>query len=533
MRWKQWFVLAVLGAGGLAAAAPAGAQLAFITNRGDDTISVIDTATDTVVDTIAGGGLFGPEGIEVSHDGTKLYIGNNGVNGTGNTVSVIDVATRQEVALIDLGENSGPEGMALHPDGKTLWVSTGRVHVLPPDCIADTVVVIDTTTNAVQTVIDVGDHPWDVDIAPDGRKAYVFNAHDETISVVDTATFAITKTIMSGDGGCDFCKDWHQVPGLFSPDGSRLWITIMHDDQLQVLDTVTDEIIATLDVRDPECGERPTCKITKCEHPMGLAFTRDGSEVIWSHYFGDEISWVDPDTFLEVDRIATERGAHPKVLAMHPDGEKLYAVQHEADSVLVIDSASRTVLKEIPVGVLPISFDGDFIQPPSWVGGYFIGVAPSDVTCKNLTTGQTVSFAPDGRYFNCQKHGLTVSVGQRVQVAMGGFSDGVMEVSGRVYGMSTQNVICQNRTTGQTFRSGLLGATWWNCQDKGLNVDTGNNIRMTIGGSAKAPPPMAPFPPREVAKLDLPPGPDGVRVTCPYLDNQGVGGCDFCSSPRK
>jgi len=41
---------------------------------GDGTVSVIDTATNTVIDTINDGA--GPAGVAVSPDGTSLYVSN-------------------------------------------------------------------------------------------------------------------------------------------------------------------------------------------------------------------------------------------------------------------------------------------------------------------------------------------------------------------------------------------------------------------------------------------------------------------------
>jgi YVTN family beta-propeller protein len=55
---------------------------AYITNQGDNTVSVIDTATDTVTDTISVSSHPGvtviarPFGVAVTPDGSKVYIAN-------------------------------------------------------------------------------------------------------------------------------------------------------------------------------------------------------------------------------------------------------------------------------------------------------------------------------------------------------------------------------------------------------------------------------------------------------------------------
>ena len=72
------------------------AQNAYITNQNSNTVSVIDTATDTISATIPVG--LTPEGVAVSPDGRKVYVANVGVS----TVSVIDTATNTVSATIPL-----------------------------------------------------------------------------------------------------------------------------------------------------------------------------------------------------------------------------------------------------------------------------------------------------------------------------------------------------------------------------------------------------------------------------------------------
>ncbi|MFD4620355.1 YncE family protein, partial [Streptomyces sp. NPDC058475] len=71
----------------LAAATPAAAQdntFAYVTNDSSGTVSVIDTATNTVTATIPVGTA--PQGVALTPDGTRVYVTNSG----SDTVSVID-----------------------------------------------------------------------------------------------------------------------------------------------------------------------------------------------------------------------------------------------------------------------------------------------------------------------------------------------------------------------------------------------------------------------------------------------------------
>src|SRR5262245_7172177 len=73
-------LLGVLGSAAAAQAAP----FAYITNFNSASVSVIDTATNTVTATVAVGSH--PRGVAVTPDGSRVYI----TNRDSNTVSVID-----------------------------------------------------------------------------------------------------------------------------------------------------------------------------------------------------------------------------------------------------------------------------------------------------------------------------------------------------------------------------------------------------------------------------------------------------------
>jgi len=87
---------------------PAQAQtFAYVTNRGSNSVSVIDTASNTVVATIPVGAF--PEGVAITPDGTRAYV----TDFVSNTVSVIDTATNTVVVTIGVG--LFPTGAAITP----------------------------------------------------------------------------------------------------------------------------------------------------------------------------------------------------------------------------------------------------------------------------------------------------------------------------------------------------------------------------------------------------------------------------------
>jgi YVTN family beta-propeller protein len=117
--WARGFmalfaIMLAMGLGALASPAAA-APFAYVANGVSNNVSVIDTATNTVVATIPVGTF--PIAVAVTPDGTHVYVTNNG----SNNVSVIRTATNAVVKTIPVG--SGPYGVAVTPDGTHVYVT--------------------------------------------------------------------------------------------------------------------------------------------------------------------------------------------------------------------------------------------------------------------------------------------------------------------------------------------------------------------------------------------------------------------------
>ena len=85
--------------------------------------------------------------LAVHASGARIYVSNGG----DASVSVIDTATNKVTATIAVGKR--PWGLALTPDGKKLYVANGR---------SDSISVIDTEKNVKLRDIPVGQMPWGV-----------------------------------------------------------------------------------------------------------------------------------------------------------------------------------------------------------------------------------------------------------------------------------------------------------------------------------------------------------------------------------
>src|SRR3989442_1752763 len=163
------------------AAGASAASFAYVPNELDGTVSVIATATNTIVTTVTVGIL--PVGAAATPNGAYVYVTNLG----SNAVSVIATATNTVVATVPVG--MGPAGVAATPDGAHVYVANDG---------SNTVSVIATATKTVEATVPVGMGPAGVAVMPDGTHVYVGNVVDNTVSVIDTVTNTVVATVPVG-----------------------------------------------------------------------------------------------------------------------------------------------------------------------------------------------------------------------------------------------------------------------------------------------------------------------------------------------
>ena len=201
---------------------PAGTRV-YVANHNSDSVSVIDTATDTVIATVPVPG--GAIQAAVTPDGSRAY-----VTIEGKFVSVID--TVANVLLPgSIVTGLSPVSVAVTPDGTRAYVTNAA---------SDTVAVIDTATNTVGPGIPVGDVPLYLSISPDGSRVYVPNREHDTVSVIDTATDTVVTTIGVGNG---------PYYAAVSPDGTTVHVPNYNQGSagsVSVIDTATNTVSATL-----------------------------------------------------------------------------------------------------------------------------------------------------------------------------------------------------------------------------------------------------------------------------------------------
>jgi len=347
-RMAKKYILALIGL--LCSSQIAHAQgRAYVANFASNSVSVIDTSSNTLIYTIAVGNQ--PNGIAFTPDGTRAYV----TNGGGD---VWVLATSNNAVLAKVVVGGYPSGIAITPDGTRAYVTRDN---------ANSVWVIDTSSNTVTAKITVGTAPGGVAITPDGTRAYVTNvggvAGGGSVSVIDTSSNTVVATV--------------SVPGpvgvAITPDGKRAYVA-SPSGPLSVIDTSSNSVVATVAVPSIE------------DSPFNVAITPDGTRVyVVTYGFGGNgpVNVIDTSTNTVVGTVGV--GTGPSGIAITPDGTRAYVaiatnlIGNGPGAVTVIDTSSNTVIATVPVGSTPLgiailSGTGRPVPPPTISSG---GVVPA------------------------------------------------------------------------------------------------------------------------------------------------------------
>ncbi len=287
---------AVIGVGNFPNESIAVGTNLYVLNFLSASVSVINTLTNTVIDTIG----VGTQTWSGAIVGTDLYIANAGAG----TVSVIDTLVNTVTDTISVGPSS-PRAMTLV--GTDLYVLK---------YFSANVTVIDTLTNTVTDTISVGTYPEMGVIM--GTDLYIINTLSDNVSVIDTLTKTVTDTIGVGDSPADATSI-----------GTNIYTTNGDADTVSVIDTLTNTVTDTISV-----GSLPVQVVAL------------GTTLYVTNLSSDNISVIDTLTNTVIDTIGV--GGSPRYMASI--GSVLYVLNEGDASISVIDTTTNTVTDTVVVG---------------------------------------------------------------------------------------------------------------------------------------------------------------------------------------
>jgi YVTN family beta-propeller protein len=335
--------------------------LAYVTNSGSGTVSVIDPSTGTVVNTITVGEV--PLDVAFNPSGTLAYV----VNFDDGTVSVIDPSTGTVINTITAA--TSPEGIgavgitsvAFNPSGTFAYIT---------DYATGNVIIINTTTDTVVKTTTVASGLSSIAFDPSGTFAYV-TGNLGTVSVIDPTTLKVLSTITVGD-------DPEGV--AFNPSGTLAYVANYGSGTVSVIDPSTGSVINT---------------ITVGSNPDEVAFNPSGTLAYVTNSGSGMVSVIVTSTSTVVNTITV--GTEPDGVAFNPSGTVAYVTNKGSGTVSVIDQLPEIILTP---SVTTIDADQSVTFTNTTTGGldpysFAYSVAPSS----NVTvSGNGMTFATPRTY---------------------------------------------------------------------------------------------------------------------------------------
>lgn len=181
------------------AAAPLPERFAWVARSSEAGLAVIDAATQTVIDTVATGRP--AVALAVTPDQTRLYA----LNLSDSSVSVVDPQTRSVVTTYGITTTGFPRDLEVSADGTLLFVTDAD----DPGAV----LVLNAATGAVVDSVAVERFPYAIRRSPHGTNMFVSSSNTLDVSVIDVASLAVVDT---SDGNfAQFASDFGAGSGLF------------------------------------------------------------------------------------------------------------------------------------------------------------------------------------------------------------------------------------------------------------------------------------------------------------------------------
>lgn len=362
------------------------APYAYITNLSDNTVSVIDVATNGYISKIPLGTGVKPYGVAISSDGTRVYISNQ----TSKTISVIDALTvpSNPSVINTISLPNTPSGLAVNSAGTRLYVANY-------DAMSVSVIDLTAPTPNIIASPGVGTAPIGVAVSPDGATVYVTNSGSDNITAIKTLDNTVLTTFSAGPAGNApmgiALGKVGTTTNIYVANNSANTLTVINESSKAITNTVplgTDSAPFTVTVKP----DGSTVYVTKSAAAPA----------------GDSVAVISTSTFTVTSSISV--GTMPFGVAVSPDGFRVLAVNNIGNSVSVINTNSNAVAATL--GNIPDTGYASFFQSPQSLGN-FIGpqlyaieanagangtITPSGIIMKADGTSQTFTFAPAANY---------------------------------------------------------------------------------------------------------------------------------------
>jgi YVTN family beta-propeller protein len=244
-------------------------------------------------------------------------------------------------------------------------------HLLVLNKSDDTLMVFDTPSNGLLATIKVGHEPHEVAVTPDGRKAYVSNVGDGSLTVVDLARNAVARTVRP-----DRVDKPHGL--AITPDGRWLLLTSEGSHRIYLMSVARDSV------------ERVITTNQAGTHM--IAMSSDGRRAWLANRESDSLTEYEVPSLHLVRTLKV--GSGPEGIAMSPNGRWVVTALQNAGQVAIIDTGRGQVATRLPAGQVPIRV----ACPPRMPIALVTNRGSDDLTILDLAARHVIDTVPLGKH---------------------------------------------------------------------------------------------------------------------------------------
>jgi len=297
---------------------------AYVINGGSiasgapSTISLINTTTDTVTKTFSYPGISPDLGFELTNDEHYFYFSDNGENNTQGGLPVTNVYKANTgsgviVDTITLAAGANPDQLILTDSGRFLWVLESGLGAIAK---------IDTGNNQVIDTITLPETSNSMTLGTDKKYLFVVSRYSGTVFKIRLSDGSIVSTTTTSAN----CNAF-QTCGAVSVNGN-LWFSGASG--ILIVDESSNTLISTI-----AAGGSYT--VSPCGSYIAASY--DGSKVFVTDMFGEQIQVFDTAsrTYLR-DIDVSNLGGYPLYnVAVSPDGSTIWSTFGSAASIVSIN----------------------------------------------------------------------------------------------------------------------------------------------------------------------------------------------------
>jgi YVTN family beta-propeller protein len=295
-----------------------------------------------------GSGLINPRAIVYNPATGKVYA----VDTEHGAVQVYTDASKQMHRVI---VGSEPVSIA---------VNTGNGRAYVANAGDGTVTVLDGSSDAVVTTVAIGSHPYSIAVDSATGKVYVTHTYGDQLTILDGTTNTASEvktgssdliainsrtgtTYLLGYGGAVKVLDGASQKLTERPVGRHAWGLTLNDRTGAVY-------VARIENADLAAISPDSSKLTSLPAgaiPCAIAVNSQANQLFVANYGDDSVSRIDATG--NVKTVTVPVGHHPKAIVFDASRNLVFVANTSDGTVTVIDAANDVVVATLPAGKNP------------------------------------------------------------------------------------------------------------------------------------------------------------------------------------